>query len=83
MIVGNAPLTSLMNVDHANPQADGTITLSRADGKVMSVQANGSIEWRPAGTAGPFEKAQVYGSMVVFNVQGQVGSAPHVFAYFP
>ena len=83
MIVGTTPLTNLKLADHLNPQSDGTVTVSFADGSVMSVQADGSIQTRPAGTAGPYECAQLSGNMLVFNPTGQVGSVPHVFAYFP
>jgi len=49
-----------------NPQSGGKVTASRGDGLVLSIQPNGSHEWRPAGTAGPFELATVKGSLLVY-----------------
>ncbi len=46
---------------------EGGVTLSRADGTVMSVQPDGVVEWRPAGTAGQYEKAQRFGNILVFS----------------
>lgn len=42
-----------------NSQPNGKVTASRPDGQVLSVQPDGKQQWRPPGTAGPFELATV------------------------
>jgi autotransporter adhesin len=44
----------------------GKVTLSTADGSVLSVQPDGSFETRPAGTAGPYETAVDGGNTLVY-----------------
>ena len=50
-----------------NPLPNGKVTASLADGRVKSVQPNGDHEWRPAGTAGPYEQATVEGRYLIYN----------------
>ena len=44
-------------------------------GDVLSVQPDGSLQTRPAGTNGPYELAVVDGSAVVYNPRGVAGPA--------
>lgn len=48
-------------------KVDGGVVVSLPDGAVLSVQPDGSYEERPAGTAGPYEVAQVSGDKLVYN----------------
>lgn len=72
------------------PQGDGTVTVTilapagilcqnpdrpAIVGDVYSVDPNGTIYARPAGTTGPWERAKVVGSSVVFAPQGGRGIA--------
>lgn len=45
-------------------------TLANLDGLVLSVQPDGSYQTRPAGTAGPWEVAEVAGDKRVYTVNG-------------
>lgn len=45
------------------------------DGDVLSVQPDGSLQTRPAGTAGPFERAVVTTAGLVYRPKGYEGSA--------
>lgn len=47
-------------------QGDGTVTVANVDGTVVSVQPDGRIETRPAGTAGAYERATLVGQMLFF-----------------
>jgi hypothetical protein len=49
-----------------NPQHGGKVTASQPDGRVLSIQPDGKQEWRPSGTAGPFELATVDGQFLVY-----------------
>ena len=48
------------------PQSNGKVTIANADGTVVSVQPDGSIESRPAGTAGDYEVATLNGLTVAY-----------------
>ena len=41
----------------------GCVNVIRYDDTVASVQTDGSLEWRPAGTDGAFEQFQVTGNI--------------------
>lgn len=49
-----------------NPQPNGQATISNPDGSVVSVQPDGAIESRPAGTAGAYELCTLNGLTVTF-----------------
>ncbi len=73
-----SPLTVRANL---NPQPDGTVTVSNTDGTVMSIQPDGQEQTRPAGTAGPFEKAVQNGNILTFFVgTGFGGTHAYPFA---
>lgn len=81
--VGSAPLPntySLIACDHENPQSDGTVTLSNFDSTVRSCNLIGVWETRPAGTAGPWEKGIVSGSIITFH-PGNDGKVERVFQF--
>lgn len=65
--LGTVPLTSLIVVASVNDQGDGTVTLSRTDGLVLSCQPGGALQTRPAGTAGPYEKCVLDGTLAFFS----------------
>lgn len=56
---------------HAQP--NGKVTASREDGQVLSVQPDGSHEWRPAGTAAAYELATVRGDKLIYNYRDAGG----------
>lgn len=64
--IGIVPLTSAKLFDHLNPQPDGTVTVSMTDGTVFSCQPDGSVQYRPAGAAGIYEKCVQDGVSIVF-----------------
>ncbi len=43
-------------------QPNGFYTAARADGSIDSVQPDGTLQTRPAGTAGPYEFCSVSGN---------------------
>lgn len=51
---------------------DGGVTISTADGAVLSVQPDGSYQTRPAGTAGPYELAQQAGDKLIYSPDDHV-----------
>jgi len=57
-------------VEHA--QSNGTVTLSRSDGLVISVQPDGSLQTRPAGTNGPFEQCSIVDGGYLYSSSGSV-----------
>lgn len=59
-----------------NDQGDGTVTVTYPPGSsdVLSVQPDGSIETRPKGTNGPYERAKVNGTSLAFCPLGTAGS---------
>lgn len=81
--MGGTPLSALLLIEKANKQSDGTVTLTvrlpsklkRQDGSpaqagdVISCQMDGTLQTRPEGTAGAWERCYVQGSVVVFRPQ--------------
>lgn len=63
--LGQVPLTSLLVVT-VNDMGDGTSTLSHADGSVVSCQPGGTLQTRVAGTAGPYERCVIDGTLATF-----------------
>ena len=63
--------------DHLNKNSDGTVTASYRDGTVISVQPDGSIQSRPAGSNGAYERAIVAGDKIIYRPV----HLPLVFAY--
>lgn len=61
----------------------GCTNLILPDGSVFSCQADGSPGTRPAGTDGPWEQAQVTGSLATFNAVHQSQNAYYVFGIAP
>lgn len=68
--IGILPLANLMVIDHTNDLGNGTVTLTRTDGLVVSCQPGGVLQTRPAGTAGPYETAVIDGSLVTYCPDG-------------
>ena len=93
--MGGVPLAALLVFEKANPQPDGTVTLTvklptklkRQDGSpaqagdVVSVQPGGALQTRPEGAAGAWERACVQGSLVVFKTEGPGGPEAYAFAF--
>ena len=71
------PLTARAGL---NAQPDGTVTVSNVDGTVMSIQPDGSEQTRPAGTAGPFEKATKSANVLTF-FAGSDFKATHAYTF--
>lgn len=53
-------------IARVNPQPNGQVTLSNADGTVVSVQPDGSVGTRPAGTNGAYELCSLNGLTVIY-----------------
>lgn len=66
-VLGNLGDNSKIEVN-LNTQSDGTVTLSRSDGRVLSPQPlPGSVwDWVPAGTAGVYERAKLQGTVISY-----------------
>ena len=84
MAISTTPLTKgvtdFFRVKAVNTQPNGLVTISFADDQVMSVQPGGSVETRPAGTAGVYEVAYLDGQVVTFCPDGM---RPYPFAFVP
>jgi hypothetical protein len=53
------------------PQPDDWVVLIGATGEVASIQPDGRLEWRPAGTVGAYERARRLGlNLVEYTVSG-------------
>lgn len=78
--IGDLPFPSeTMRVAKAlNAQGDGTYTISNLDETVMSVNPQGGVETRPAGTNGAWERCTRLGNVVYFN---PIGEAVYPFAF--
>lgn len=50
----------------ANALPNGKFTLSREDGAVLSIQPDGTREWRDPGTAGPYEQCSIEGDRAIY-----------------
>jgi hypothetical protein len=70
-------LFEVVRVQKLNPQPDGTVTVTLESGLVMSVQPDGNVETRPAGSAGQYEKAIQKDNILIFSP-----SKSYAFAYF-
>lgn len=62
----------------ARPECVNVIGL---DGRVMAVEVNGTITWRPAGTDGPWEWAVEHGFWLVYAPDPD--QPLYAFPYFP
>lgn len=70
------PITGPVNL-----QPDGTYTVSTATGEVHSLLPGGTVwETRPAGTAGPYEKCTIVGTISSWNPDG---NGPYLFSIIP
>ena len=74
--MGTTPLVTFALVLTAmHDQGDGTFTAEH-NGQVVSCQPDGSIQFRPAGTAGPWEKfVKLDAKTILFSPEGTVGYA--------
>ena len=61
--------------ERLNKGPNGTAIVVNGDGTVVSVQPDGSVQSRPAGTAGPYETATVVGDKLVYHSGG------HIYAF--
>ena len=64
--IGSAPLFTMMIADRLEDVGNGEVIAVRLDGTVISVQPDGAIETRPAGTKGPYERATVIGNTLIY-----------------
>lgn len=84
--IGNTPLPNLSDLRLVTMQASsrsGCTNIINQDGTVMSVQVNGSVESRPAGTDGDFEQGMINGSWIVYAPFGQAAYAFPLFLQVP
>jgi hypothetical protein len=68
--ISQLPLANLMVIDHTNDLGNGTVTLSRTDGLVVSCQPGGALQTRPTGTAGPYEIGVIDGALITYCPDG-------------
>lgn len=80
ILVSEQPVAQFLVAARLIEQDDGTVTVELPDGAVLSVQPDGRLETRPPGTAGPYERALPWGSVLVYVPDGQRGYA---LAYVP
>ena len=64
--IGSTPLFTIIIADRLDDVGNGEVLAVKLDGTVLSVQPDGTIETRPAGAKGPYERATVIGNMVVY-----------------
>lgn len=80
--IGASPLVPLLSgtdcIASLVPQFASQFTAVRADGQVMSVQPDGSVQWRPAGANGPYELLTVTTQGLLF---WPLPDTPYLFAY--
>lgn len=62
--------TTVIRQSDLLPQPDGQYTVRVPNGGVLSVQPDGSLQSRPAGTTGPWEKGSVVGNKFVLTDSG-------------
>jgi len=62
--------TTCVKADRLIAQPDGSFTVRKHDAikgdGVLSVQPDGTLDWRPAGTKGPWETCRRVGNKLVF-----------------
>ena len=58
-------------VDQIGSSAAGKSRLQNGDGTIVSVQPDGSIQSRPAGTDGPYEQAVVDAGIITYAGTGK------------
>lgn len=86
--IGNTPLPTLTNLRLASQlkpsaSAPGCVNVINQDGTVMSVQEDGTVQTRPAGSDGSFEQGAVNGNFVVFSPFGKAAYAFPLFLQVP
>jgi hypothetical protein len=72
------PASAMRVAKSLNALGDGTYTVSNLDDTVMSVNPQGSVETRPAGTNGAWERCTRLGNVVYYN---PIGEAVYAFAF--
>ena len=65
------PQALTLCISKVNKQANGQSTLSYLDGTVASCQPDGTMGFRPAGTAGAYEMCDLSGNVATFNPAGK------------
>ena len=66
-------------IDVGGQVVGGKVVVENLDGTVMSVQPDGRIESRPAGSAGAYEQATIVGNNLAFRpVSGKVYVFPYI-----
>lgn len=65
------PKTELELFDRVEPGSNNTIRVVYAGGTVRSVQPDGRVEVRPAGSDGPYERACVNGGVITYCPDGK------------
>ena len=77
--VGTTPLTDWVVARRVVDVGGGKVVVENLDGTVMSVQPDGRVESRPAGSAGAYEQATIVGNNLAFRpVSGKVYVFPYV-----
>jgi hypothetical protein len=76
--LGLTPIMSALVLAQVNDQGDGTSTLQHLDGTIVSCQPDGSLQSRPAGTAGAYERCVVDGPRVTYC---PLGTTAFTFAF--
>ena len=77
--VGKIPMIGEWIVASRLISAGGKVVVENLDGTVMSVQPDGRVESRPAGSAGAYEQATIVGNNLAFRpVSGKVYVFPYV-----
>lgn len=80
--VNGGAWSSVAVAESAEP---GYVNLAYPSGLVVSVQPDGSLQTRPAGTDGPYERGIVTGDLIVFGPYpgtAETGPISYPFALF-